>query len=241
MSLDSRRPEEVEREKLVAELTAALTCPVVWENFLSNHALIDRLYVTWLWCVMNYPYQIRSEGALVNEPTIPSKDLVELKSDLLNLQSWIEHARYSYLQMVTPVHRIQFVEYRDKHWPPGGWTRAQVIERSIDKVKGSYFFHDFKSDLLHGMIQLIIAERFEDFLLKTNRFYYIGWVTEVGASKQAATRLICFDIDYSTPSYHAFPVAPDEVEQSCFIGFVREHNVPYKNPPKAGDFYLSEE
>jgi hypothetical protein len=142
--------------------------------------------------------------------------------------------------MVAPVHRIKFVDDRKKHWPPGGWTRAQVIERSRDKIQGSYFFHDFDSELLGGMIQLIIAKRFDDFLLKTNRYYYVGWAAEVGASKQAATRIICFDIDYSTPSYHAFPVAGDEVDEQCFIGYVREHNVPYENPPRVGDFYMSD-
>jgi hypothetical protein len=91
------------------------------------------------------------------------------------------------------------------------------------------------------MIQLIIAERFDDFLQKTNPDYYIGWTTEVGASKQAPTVFICFKIEYSTPSYHAFPVAKDEVDESCFIGYVRVHNVSYEGPPKLGDLYFGDE
>ena len=85
-------------ESLRTELRSLLKCPLKWEDFFGSHRLIDQLYFLWLCMIRSYPWQVRSEGELVNDIDEVS-NAHELSFDVENLKTWIDDVEWEYPEL----------------------------------------------------------------------------------------------------------------------------------------------
>ena len=224
-------------ESLRTELSSLLKCPVKWEDFFGSHRLIDQLYFLWLCMIRSYPWQVRSEGELVNDIDEVS-NAHELSFDFENLKTWIEDVEWEYLNWVTLFHRTHLIDQnaRRKHWPSKSWTVNEVIRRSTYKKGGSIFFPHVTPHKLESMLQDIMGARFEEFLDRKRMRYFVDFMEPVGAAHKQPTSYVCFEIDYSTPACHAYPISaeeiPNDVDVLQLVGGSRD---PYNKPMRAGN------
>jgi hypothetical protein len=226
-------------ESLRAELRSLLECPVKWEDFFGSHELIDQLYFLWLCMIRSYPLQVRSEGDLVNDINDVC-NAHELSFDIANLKSWIGDVEFEYLKWVTLFHRIHLIDktVRSKLWPSKSWTHEEVMARSGRK-SGSIFYPEITAQELESTLQGIMGARFEEFLDKKHTRYFVDFVELIGAAHKEPTNHVCFEIDYSTLAYHAYPISVDEIPKDADVLVLVESNRrPYGKPIRAGDIRI---
>ena len=220
------------------ELRSLLKCPVKWEDFFGSHRLIDQLYVLWLCMIRSYPWQVRSEGELVNDIDEVS-NAHELSFDIENLKTWIDDVEWEYLNWVTLFHRTHLIDKntRRKHWPSKAWTDDEVVARSTCKEGGSIFFAHVTPHELESMLQGLMGARLEQFLEQKHNRYFLDFGKPIGAAYKEPTSYVCFEIDYSTPSCHAYPISIDEIPQDAdtVLELVHSNREPYTQPINAGD------
>lgn len=217
-------------ESLRTELRSLLKCPVKWEDVIGSHRLIDELYFLWLCMIRSYPWQVRSEGELVNDIDEVS-NAHELSFDVENLKTWIDDVEWEYLNWVTLFHRTHLIDQntRRKHWPSRSWTDDEVVARSTCKGGGSIFFAQVTPHELESMLQGLMGARFEEFLEQKHTRYYVDFGKPIGAAYKRPTSYVCFEVDYSTPSCHAFPISIDEIpnDAETVLELVHPDRKPY--------------
>jgi hypothetical protein len=87
------------------------------------------------------------------------------------------------------------------------------------------------------MLQGIMGARFEEFLDEKHTRYFVDFVEPIGAAYKLPTSYVCFEIDYSTPSCHAYPVSIGEVQKATdtVLELIHSDREPYTRPIRAGD------
>ena len=210
-----------------------------WEDYFGSHKLIDQLYFLWLCMIRSYPWQVRSEGELVNDVNDVC-NAHELWFDIENLKSWIKQVEFEYLGWVKFFHRMHVTgkSVRPKHWPSKSWTRHDVIARSGGR-SGSIFFPEVTPHKLESALQGIMGTQFEEFLEKKETRCFVDFVHPMGAAYKEPTSYVCFEIDYSTPACHAYPISVSDIPNGADVLELAESNRrPYKTPIRAGDIRI---
>jgi hypothetical protein len=187
--------------------------------------------------VRSYPWQVRSEGKLVNDINDVCNSH-ELWFDIENLKTWIKDVEFEYLKWVTLFHRTHLIDEntRRKHWPSKAWTREEVIARSGGRNVGSIFFPEIALHQLESALEELMGERFEEFLEKAYTRYYVDFLEPMGAARKKPTNHVCFEIDHSTPACHAYPISAEEIPTDVgVLQLVECNREPYTKPMRAGD------
>jgi hypothetical protein len=109
------------------------------------------------------------------------------------------------------------------------------------KKGGSIFFTQVTPHELESMLQGLMGAKFEEFLEQKYTRYYVDFGEPIGAAHKRPTSYVCFEVDYSTPACHAYPISAEEIPNDVDVLELVESNCePYTKPIRAGDIRIAD-
>ena len=138
--------------------------------------------------------------------------LTEQRDKIVNA---IAGARDEYRKLTRRFFEMRVADWRvrKKHYTSKKDARNAIVSRTrgSKKKEGSLFYPEVTPEMLLRVIWDLLEVRWRDLLDTTHVRLWVDVMERVGASAGTETKLVCFDLEFSTPLAHAFPVLkPDK-------------------------------
>jgi hypothetical protein len=229
--------ESYNRLSALKEIQEALRCPADWAKVfqVQGPAYFEPLEALWYEILRQ---NVRGDEAHYIGPDYVRFDLPdapdsELRAIQINVREWRNICLQEFLAAIRRFTDLRYASRRDygKHLPPSGPQRKpDWIERESKKRNVSLFYFDIpEEEMLTAFLHAIFWQFSggEDLLglapeeqvlwnrLIENDNSRIAFRCTglIGASSGAPTKIICFELDATTPIVHGYPITEGEAHQ----------------------------
>jgi hypothetical protein len=139
-----------------------------------------------------------------------ANDMYELTNQRDETVNVIAGARDKYRKLTRRFFEMRVADerVRKKHYTSKNDERNAIVSRTRggNKKDGSLFYPEVTPEMLLRVIWDLLEVRWRDLLNTTHVRLWVDVMERIGASAGTETKLVCFDLEFSTPLAHAFPV-----------------------------------
>ena len=200
-------------------------CPIEWN--VTDRLEDFAIEMQHLWIQIASKHQVDLEGEIWADPDSLESHIVEdsqqdvdnMRSDLINVRSWIEIARNEYIENTRRfwAMRIATHEEYSKHYPAPAITRDELLARTL-QTDISLLYHGIDTQILQevlwsGLCDIAMEkeeELWNKMLVVSNLRIVFDMLNDIGATSGMNTKYLCFELDFSTPIAHSYPVSKEE-------------------------------
>lgn len=221
-----------EFEVLLEQIAKLLECPVDWDRIvvvpakdadqppeLSNPGLCTEM--KWYWHEIAKQCEVDGEAFYIGVlyPTMEDGDLSfmyeegdeeRMRSDLKNIETWIQNARSQYIEKTRPIAEMKMATNKDqqKHYPLPSLSASKIRDKTNN---GASLFYNGIQAALPKLLWSVLEECWRE-VVDTKHFkIYVDCINVIGASHGQDSRHALLDMDCSTPITHAYPVTEQEI------------------------------
>lgn len=216
-------------EGLYEAIQKELACPVDWDAIVPikhGGGIAEDMRAIW----KDQVEATEAEGAdLLGTPELmQTEDQADLVEVLRQVRDWIPKVRESYKKQFNSLINVKVADRQDysKHYPPAGLTRDQIIART--ERSDSLFFQEITVAVQQRcMWEVFVMHPMSPFSTwregVADASFVIETLSEIGASKGAATTLVRVLFNAASGVVHLYPVPPGDAPADEVVTYAVEH------------------
>lgn len=203
-------------EGLIRELLKLSACPypdlTVFDKALNDPTgMLQEMLDFWDEVASEHGVDLYTElDAHIDRGDPGPNDIGELTKQRDEIAERIDKARDEYKRLTRRFFEMKVASSGEwkKHYTSKSDSREAIVRRtkSGDKESGSLFYPEVTPEMLLRVLWDLLEVRWRDCLTVHHVRLWVDVMEPVGASAGKETELACFDVDFSTPLCHAFPV-----------------------------------
>jgi hypothetical protein len=200
--------------QIKARLDEARTFYVPFASNASNRPLGHRIAQEWVWFLVKYRRRSRLfEGYIMHGDNITEIfNLPYMRTGVERLDSWISGARKEFRSGKVRFFldcKLVTSQQRKKHWATASKNDAQIQAES-HRTRVSIFSRNFNVADARAGLRLAMATFFDAMRSHRLRFVVINYESTIGFAKGEPTHLVKYDLNYSIPEAHCYPITRSE-------------------------------
>lgn len=215
--------------EILSTMKDVINCPVAWDFNDRSCGLEDPIQNLWQDICKKYEVDQESEWSNPDELcwSIYDKDddIIILRSDLINILSWIDKAYCEFAKMVRPIVELKTASETEysKHFPKPNVVIEKIASMTNDPHPALFFprirdgeIHELILDALEVIASSNYDQQYQELwesLLKGSKIRFaVDCLGDIGASKGKLVSHLAIEIEPSTPIAHAYPVSEFEAK-----------------------------